>query len=268
MNHQDDVVSQVIDYIEFNIFEELSLSRLSAFSGYSKWHLQRLFKRYVGIQIGRYIGLRRLSKSAILLKQSKNKILDISLASGFGSQQCYSRAFKTKFNKTPNEFRSCLEWDFSNQTPPFNANRKTPCDYITIQSNLDLIELNYMYACNSDDKYMTVKGELPCDKEWVISGWGGGYILCKFESNYNKLVQKDFLIHVRDFNFVSGRFAMFSFNGTFEDYIVFFNRIYDEFLPSLNAKVRKECVIELHKNNSFSFDEINVKVLIPIFDVK
>lgn len=117
MDYRRDILLQVLEYMEKNIVEGLSVEKVSIISGYSKWHLQRLFKHYFGITLGTYIRNRKLSRSAVLLKQHQGNILDVALASGFASQQCYTRAFKRFFGETPNSFRNSRGWDFSTQIP-------------------------------------------------------------------------------------------------------------------------------------------------------
>uniref|UniRef100_UPI001B3C7A62 helix-turn-helix domain-containing protein n=1 Tax=Serratia surfactantfaciens TaxID=2741499 RepID=UPI001B3C7A62 len=120
MDFTKEILLKVIEYVEENIEGELYLDTLSRVSGYSKWHLQKVFKKKFGMNLGAYIRKRRLSKAAILLKQSKLGILDISLVAGFCSQQAFSRSFKIFYGKTPSEFRKSKEWDFSKQFPPYS----------------------------------------------------------------------------------------------------------------------------------------------------
>lgn len=75
MDYRKDILVQVLEYMEKNIIEGLSVEKVSIVSGYSKWHLQRLFKHYFGITLGTYIRNRKLSRSAVLLKQHQGNIL-------------------------------------------------------------------------------------------------------------------------------------------------------------------------------------------------
>ncbi len=73
----------------------LSLDNVAAKAGYSKWHLQRMFKDVTGHAIGAYIRARRLSKSAVALRLTARPILDIALQYRFDSQQTFTRAFRS-----------------------------------------------------------------------------------------------------------------------------------------------------------------------------
>lgn len=75
MSYQHSIVVELVNLIEMNIQHDLSIEKLSDLSGYSKWHLQRMFQRYTGMKIATYIRNRRLSKSAVMLKQSDLKVL-------------------------------------------------------------------------------------------------------------------------------------------------------------------------------------------------
>lgn len=77
----------------------MSLDNVAAKAGYSKWHLQRMFKDITGNAIGAYIRARRLSKAAVALRLTGRPILDIALQYRFDSQQTFTRAFKNSLRK-------------------------------------------------------------------------------------------------------------------------------------------------------------------------
>lgn len=112
MDYRKDILVQVLEYMEKNIIEGLSVEKVAIISGYSKWHLQRLFKHYFGVTLGTYIRNRKLSRSAVLLKQHQGNILDVALASGFASQQCYTRAFKRFLAKRPTILETAVDGIF------------------------------------------------------------------------------------------------------------------------------------------------------------
>lgn len=102
---QENVVKDIIVWIEQNLDSSLSLDIVAEKSGYTKWHFQRLFKAYTGISLGKYILARRLSCGAYALRITRCSLLDISLKYRFDSQQTFCRAFKKQFNITPSEYR-------------------------------------------------------------------------------------------------------------------------------------------------------------------
>ncbi len=105
MNFRQKTIEDILKIIQENLANDLSIDNISDISGCSKWRLQRMFKKYMGIKIGEYIRKVRLHKAAVLLKNSDASILDIAMVSGFSSQPAFTRSFKRYFNDTPYSFR-------------------------------------------------------------------------------------------------------------------------------------------------------------------
>lgn len=95
----------VLNYIESNIFEELSLELMSEEFFYSKTYLSRVFNKYVGISFSDYINKRRLSLIAIQLRNGNKSISYLANYYGYNSQKYFSNLFKKTFNVTPSEYK-------------------------------------------------------------------------------------------------------------------------------------------------------------------
>ena len=107
---QAGIIRDLLIWLEGHLDQPLSLDNVAAKAGYSKWHLQRMFKDVTGHAIGAYIRARRLSKSAVALRLTARPILDIALQYRFDSQQTFTRAFKKQFSQTPALYRRSPEW--------------------------------------------------------------------------------------------------------------------------------------------------------------
>ena len=94
---QAGIIRDLLSWLEGHLDQPLSLDNVAAKAGYSKWHLQRMFKDVTGHAIGAYIRARRLSKSAVALRLTARPILDIALQYRFDSQQTFTRAFKKQY---------------------------------------------------------------------------------------------------------------------------------------------------------------------------
>ena len=105
MGNKIENIITVINYIENNIAEKMSLSTIAKAVGYSKYHLHRMFVETVGLSIHDYVQRRQLTEAAKLLVFSKKSILEISLIAGYESQQAFTNIFKQMYKKTPNEYR-------------------------------------------------------------------------------------------------------------------------------------------------------------------
>ena len=73
-NNDAITIHSILSWIEDNLESPLSLEKVSERSGYSKWHLQRMFKKETGHSLGQYIRSRKLTEIAQKLKQSNEPI--------------------------------------------------------------------------------------------------------------------------------------------------------------------------------------------------
>ncbi|MGL4544042.1 MAG: helix-turn-helix domain-containing protein [Plesiomonas sp.] len=123
---QEAIVRELLYWIETNLSKSLSIDDIANRAGYSKWHLQRMFKDITGHAMGAYLRARRLTRSAHDLRSTNRSILDIALHYCFDSQQTFTRAFKSQFGRTPAQYRRLEEWDCSGLQPPLlNVHNKT-----------------------------------------------------------------------------------------------------------------------------------------------
>ena len=98
-------VQRGIDYIEANLDGELDPTEVARHAGVSRWHFQRMFKALTNDTLAGYVRARRFDSAARRLADSEDRIIEIALASGFTSQEAFTRAFKQAFGVTPAEFR-------------------------------------------------------------------------------------------------------------------------------------------------------------------
>ncbi|BBG59123.1 Regulatory protein soxS [Providencia rustigianii] len=105
---QDNHLALVIalsKWIEEHLGRVIHLEELAAYSGYSLWHMQKIFKEVTGISLGKYIRQRRLAGAVNLLRNSNQSIFDIALDFGFGSQSHFTYMFRKEYGITPFDFR-------------------------------------------------------------------------------------------------------------------------------------------------------------------
>ena len=99
------IINELTYWIENHLEEPLNVKRVASKSGYSQWHLQRIFKDVTGDSLAYFIRKKRLQNAASELKQSKRTIAEIAYQYQFDSQQSFTRAFKKMFSKTPSDYR-------------------------------------------------------------------------------------------------------------------------------------------------------------------
>ena len=99
------VIDTIVQWIDDNLHQPLRIDVIADHAGYSKWQLQRLFMQYKGESLGKYIRERKLLLAARDLRDTDNKVYDISLRYGFDSQQTFTRIFTRTFNQPPGRYR-------------------------------------------------------------------------------------------------------------------------------------------------------------------
>lgn len=105
MYEWNEAVQKMIDYIEANIKECLSLEEISRQIGYSPYYCSAQFHKICGITIKSYISLRRLALSTLEIRDTNKRIIDIAVKYGFSSQEALTRAFRSTFGCTPASYR-------------------------------------------------------------------------------------------------------------------------------------------------------------------
>ena len=104
MNKQsNERFSELIEYIEDNLCEEINYTKLSQILGVNEYTMHRIFLFVTNYTLAEYIRKRRLSMSALDLLEGKEKIIDIAVKYNYESSQAFSRAFKTMMGFLPSE---------------------------------------------------------------------------------------------------------------------------------------------------------------------
>ncbi|MFZ4832167.1 helix-turn-helix domain-containing protein [Rouxiella sp. Mn2063] len=124
--YRENIVSELLEWIEHNLDQPLTLDTIAAKSGYSKWHLQRLFKSFTGYRLGTYTRERRLTMAAQELRGTSFSVLRIAEKYQFDSQQTFTRTFKKHFNMTPAVYRRSEDQSNYGFCPPYVLELEPP----------------------------------------------------------------------------------------------------------------------------------------------
>ncbi|WP_442797266.1 MDR efflux pump AcrAB transcriptional activator RobA [Pantoea vagans] len=145
---QAGIIRDLLVWLESHLDQPLSLDNVAQKAGYSKWHLQRMFKDVTGHAIGAYIRARRLSKAAVALRLTSRPILDIALQYRFDSQQTFTRAFKKQFAQTPAWYRRSSDWNSFGIRPPIRLDNETQPEptFVTLPETV-LVGQTQNYTC-------------------------------------------------------------------------------------------------------------------------
>lgn len=103
------VILPILEYINANYNQKISLDELAAKSGYSKSRFSHVFFEVTGTTPIKYQNSVRLNVSCELLSSTKQSISDIAYSCGFSDSLYYSRVFKKMYNMSPSEYRGMTE---------------------------------------------------------------------------------------------------------------------------------------------------------------
>jgi AraC-like DNA-binding protein len=99
----------LVDYLNNNYCEKITVPQAAAMVGMSKSHFMRFFKQATGMTFVDYLTHLRISKARQLLRDKNLTIAEISNRVGFTDQSYFDRRFKEHFGKSPREYRATAE---------------------------------------------------------------------------------------------------------------------------------------------------------------
>lgn len=99
----DHRVTEMINYIKFSDFQELSYQDVMGSVFLSKSRLANLFKKEMGIPVMKYITWQRLVHASEELATSRKTITEVAHQYGFSDAAHFSRVFKENFGTSPKQ---------------------------------------------------------------------------------------------------------------------------------------------------------------------
>lgn len=100
-------IERVIQYIEANLANKISLADVANVSNFSPYHFHRIFTGVVGETVNDYIARRKLERAVnALIFQTDLTITQVAMESGFSSSANFSKAVKLHFGFSPSELRN------------------------------------------------------------------------------------------------------------------------------------------------------------------
>jgi AraC family transcriptional regulator len=98
----------VVDFIEENLAENISLAKLAQLIQLSPYHFCRAFKQSFGVPPHRYHTRRRIDRAKALLANLNESVTSIGMAIGFSETSSFTAAFRKSSGMTPTEYRRGL----------------------------------------------------------------------------------------------------------------------------------------------------------------
>lgn len=282
-------IEKAIEYIENHLNENIGLSDVSRETGYSYYHMTRLFSSVLGESVGRYINRRRLYNASKKLIHSDQRVIDIALDCGFESPEAFSRAFKTAFGSSPVDYRRTgldLVVNAKRELAPEDvghiANNISHSPEFVMFKETKVAGLRGMTSL-ADNRFPGLWEEFMRLYKDLFPASGAGYGICETQqATYTK--DGDILFSamvgspVQSFDDLppslsleqkilqAGRYAVFTHRGTFANLAKTYHYIFGTWLQSAKVELDDRDDFELYEREVLSFDDPGneVKIYIPV----
>ena len=103
---QNSKVLSIIELMESNLAEPLSLLEIADDAGLSRRQIERLFRQEMGRSPARYYLEIRLDRARHLLVQSSMPVVEVAVACGFVSASHFSKCYRELYNRSPQQERA------------------------------------------------------------------------------------------------------------------------------------------------------------------
>lgn len=101
----DPVVEELLRHLEGALAERHTLPALARRAGYTAQHLNRRFRRALGVTPLAALAGMRLERAAALLREGRLSVQAVGEAVGYDDPAYFSRAFRARFARSPSVFR-------------------------------------------------------------------------------------------------------------------------------------------------------------------
>ena len=101
----NDLVCNILEYIEDNINDKISISDIVSKFFYNRFYVMKLFKREIGVSINTYINYLRIYNSTKLIKYGNYSVRRIGMMCGFFSIEYFSETFKKVMGVSPLKYK-------------------------------------------------------------------------------------------------------------------------------------------------------------------
>ena len=101
----------IIEIMEANIAEPISLAEIAQVTSISRRHIERLFRHHMGRSPARYYLEVRLERARRLLRHSNLPIIEVAVASGFLSASHFSKRYREYYKRQPHIDRNTPDLD-------------------------------------------------------------------------------------------------------------------------------------------------------------
>lgn len=271
-------VNMIVEYINSHLDEDLDLTSLAEKANFSPFHFHRIMKAFLGESLGAFIVRLRIETAARLLRYSDMPIQDIAYRTGYDMPSSLSKSFKSFYGISPIEFRNDKNYTIM-RVLQLNENLELKAPKIKEIASRQVI---FIRACGkySEIDFGASWGRLwQFVKENKLFSKGIEHICIYFDSPNEieadklrtdicliipKTAEPKGEVGVKEID--GGKYAVFLYQGPYENLGAVYNTIFAKWLPESNCKLRNVPVFEKYLNNPdmTSPDKLKTEIYVPI----
>lgn len=101
---QADVICRILNYLNDNFTQRLTVEQVAAHFGYSRSRFSHLFKSTIGYSLPQYLNMLRCRSVSESLLSTDTPVVDLAVNAGFNNAHTFYSAFKSYYHMTPREY--------------------------------------------------------------------------------------------------------------------------------------------------------------------
>lgn len=148
--YSNEIVCDILDYIELNINNKITINDISKKLNYDRYYLMKLFKKEIKLSIIDYINSIRIYNSFDYIKNNYS-FFKVACSNGFYSLEYFSEIFKKILGVSPSIYKKF----YYNRYIPSKSNYKLITDNI-IKLNMLINKVN-QYKLKTKPQFAPVK---------------------------------------------------------------------------------------------------------------
>jgi AraC family transcriptional regulator of adaptative response / DNA-3-methyladenine glycosylase II len=130
------LVQAAAGLIEDGLLIDGSVEELAQRLGVTDRHLRRVFRAELGVSPVQFVQTQRLLLAKRLLTDTAMPVLEVAMASGFGSLRRFNTLFQTRYRLRPTDLRKAAGWVQQPELLEFSLSYRPPLDWKALLSFL------------------------------------------------------------------------------------------------------------------------------------
>jgi len=271
-------LNTVVEYINSNLDKKISISELAEISNLSQFHFHRIMKGLLGEPIGNFITRTRVETAALLIRYTNLEVQEIANNVGYDKPSSLNKIFRQYYNISPTEYRANnsisvtkhVIKDFSIELEPPRILKISDTQVIYINITGEYGNENYEYAWREIRDFILENELLNSGGESFGISYDDPKITEKENCRYDACVKIDQSVKPKGKigvkKILGGKFAVFSYQGSYDNWGEVYDIIYDKWLVDSDYELRNVPVMEKYLNGSVqsASKELSLEIYLPI----